>query len=119
MTELTWLVDLIVNHELSPKTKKHVLKRMKQVELNYQQPTIIVPQALPPPKVIHGAMQSPSTVAAMQRHQDIQASPQAPIAVTPQAQAAIASRQAMIEQALSGKVDKGHTSPPKAHAVPK
>ncbi len=112
MTELTWLADLIVNHELADKTKKHVLKRMKVVETQINNlPGIPAKRSLPQTQA-QAQAQAPSTIAALER-QTGQAIPQAPIAVSPQAQAALAARESLILQSQSGKPEAGRTSPRK------
>jgi ATP-dependent exoDNAse (exonuclease V) alpha subunit len=108
MSELSWLLDLLLNHGLEEKTKKHVAKRIAWVEkeLNGGHK----PKPIKPIKAPDGSIQSPSTIAAMERHL---AEPTQPIAVTAQTQAALISRQSAIEIAMSGKPEKGRTSPRK------
>jgi hypothetical protein len=115
MTELSFLVDLLLNHRLPKATKDAVAARIKEVEQNLaprSQAVAAPPRPLPPAV----AMQSPSTQALMAKHGDIApesvASPAAEvtqpavIAQTPAAVAAINSRQAAIAASMSGNVDK-------------
>lgn len=119
MTELAWLCDLLTKHELDPKMQKHIIKRIGFVESTYQsvprvtsQPIMNTPSI---PKVINGAMQSPSTIAAMERHSMTVQEPAQPIVVaaTPQAAMAMHSREQAIAAAQSGKPEAGRTSPRK------
>lgn len=127
MTELTFLLDLLLNHKLPKPTKVAVTERVKEVELQLQQGYQIphaarsLQMAPVPP---HLANQAPSTIAAMMKHPDLVAqltpaiSPvgetqPAVVAQTPAAQAALAQRQETINAAISGKPDKGRTSPRK------
>lgn len=130
MTELTFLVDLLLEHDLKPETKKAIAGRMRDVEEEITK-RIVQP-------VTHGysqvpnvsqhnfqpntwtsnttaPQQAPSTLAKMMLHGDIPSVPLAPpiesakveiIAHTPQAAAAMQSRQQVIADSLSGKVDK-------------
>jgi hypothetical protein len=141
MTELTFLIDLLLNHKLSKVSRDAVAARIKDVESGLgalgprpQQlsaaPTLV---NIPP----HLVGQSPSTIAALMRQEQAGAAPvgvpvlqelnggpilppppaaptaPAGIAQTPAAQAAMNARAATIGQAVSGKPDKGQTSPRK------
>lgn len=142
MTELTFLLDLLLNHKLPMATRVAITERVKEVEQRLNQAPMQmvprgtaapVPQNLPP----HLVGQSPSTIAAMTRNgfvpesprtegvitntvefRGIQIQPPEPqsvtvIAQTPAAMAALNDRQAAISQAISGKPEKGRTSPRK------
>lgn len=119
MTELTFLLDLLLNHKLPVATRVAVTERIRQVEASLlMAPAPARPMPVPP----HLANQSPSTVAALQRHPDLIAelakaqpvvSPVAVIAHTPEAQAAMSARQQAIDLAITGKPEKGRTSPRK------
>ena len=137
MTELSFLVDLLLNHRLPKPTREAVAARIKEVEKGmgnpltgitatpaFQARPIVAPAAIP----AHMVGQPASTVAAMMRQeaagapQAIQSNhvseipPPAPVAViaqTPQTAAALADRNAAIAQAISGKPEKGRTSPRK------
>lgn len=124
MTELSFLLDLILNHKLPKATKDAVAARIKDVEAGYSvrspTPQMARPMAVPPG--MEG--QSPSTIAAMMRHGDvapIQSAEPAPVAVvaqTPAAMAAMAARNQALQAAtgagaFTGKPEKGRTSPRK------
>ncbi len=129
-SELSFLLDILLNHKLPKPTREAVTARIKEVEARLTQPSqrVAAPSqmvaAVPP----HLAGQSASTIAAMMRHeQNVPAPPIAvaaaaqvdhpqPVAViaqTPAAQAALADRQAAISGAISGKPAPGRTSPRK------
>jgi CTP:molybdopterin cytidylyltransferase MocA len=123
MTELSFLLDLLLNHKLAKVTRELVVARIREVEVRSQSPAATRPAqtsaAIPP----HLVGQSPSTIAAMMRHEAGGVAP--PIAVaplvdtppvvaqTPAAAAALAARQSVIDSAISGKPEKGRTSPRK------
>lgn len=118
MTELAFLLELLLNHKLPRPTKVAVTERIKEVEQRLGNATLQRPAAplqsqgfIPP----HLANQAPSTIAAMARHPDLAAALEQPavVAQTPAAQAALASRQQAIAIATSGKEEKGRTSPRK------
>jgi hypothetical protein len=143
MTELSFLLDLLLNHKLPKATREAVTQRIKDVEtrLSSAAPSFRVsaapapvPFQLPP-----GAPpQSPSTLAAMARHaandagipmqrQDIAVVQDTPglavlgteptqpavVAQTPAAMAAMLQRNEVIARAASGKPEPGRTSPRK------
>ncbi len=134
MTELSFLLDLLLNHKLPKPTKEAVSQRIKHVEMMLTQTSVQL-QMRPPPGAITGIGpvqvvpphligQAPSTIAAMMRHGDAPPVPPPPsqdnppaapvmIAQTPAAQQALAERQAAIAGAISGKPEKGRTSPRK------
>lgn len=118
MTELGFLLELLLNHKLPVATRKLLTERIKEVEVRVmsgQGQVAPRPQIAPlPPQM---ANQSASTLAAMMRHQET-AAPAAPepvvvVAQTPLAQAAMASREQAIAAAISGKPVKGETRPRK------
>lgn len=146
MTELTFLVDLLLNHKLPKPTRQAVANRIKEVEESFARvpsnsPRFsVTPMAAPVAIPSHLVGQSPSTIAAMMRqeqagglvstplpHVDMgdaipahptigQAPPPQPVTViaqTPMAAAAMAERHAAIIQGISGKPEKGRTSPRK------
>lgn len=141
MTELTFLVDLLLNHKLPKPTQQAVANRIKEVEEGFARvPSnsprfAVTPMAAPAAIPSHLVGQSPSTIAAMMRQeaggagtQPIPSNPvteqsnppplQNPVPVTiiaqtPMAAAAMADRQAAIIQAVSGKPERGRTSPRK------
>lgn len=119
MTELSFLIDLLLNHRLQKGTKEVIQQRIKDVEAGMAMP-MQVPRAVAMPAHLSPAiaMQSPSTQALMAKHAAMGEPPPAPVKVeqiaqTPAAQAALASRQQAIAIGLSGKPAKGETSPRK------
>lgn len=120
MTELGFLLELLLNHKLPKATRVAVTERVKEVEGRLgARPVALAPIQNVPPQL---ANQSPSTIAAMMKHPDlvqgmaVPPPPPAPvenIAQTPATAAALASRQAAIQEAMSGKPEKGRTSPRK------
>lgn len=129
MTELSFLIDLLLNHKLPKPTKEAVAERLKTVEANLMfAPMRSLPQAILP-QPVGMPPQAQSTLAAMARHAAAAnepypagVSPQVtpatdtPVAVigqTPAAIAAMNSRQAAISAAISGKPEKGATRPRK------
>lgn len=131
MTELSFLIDLLLNHRLPKATRDAVAVRIREVEGKAPTPSWIMPansnnsyQVTTLPNQPAGlAPQSPSTLAALARHPDLVAemtrqaeAPSANVAViaqTPAAAAAMAQRQATILQAQTGKPMAGETRPRK------
>lgn len=145
MTELSFLLELLLNHKLPQATKKAVTERVKEVEAGLSTTRMYIPstsgidpsQISAHPRVTahippHLVGQAPSTIAAMMRNgfvpeppsgmaQAVQMSMPAPpepqpvavVAQTPAAAAAMNDRQNAIAQAISGKPEKGRTSPRK------
>ncbi len=128
MTELSFLIDLLLDHELPPKTKQAVAERIKVVEQGLTTNPIthhgtslgvsLTGTPLPP----HLAKQAPSTLALMAKHGDIPdvaapvmppVEPVAQIAHTPAAAAAMNSRNAAIAESIAGKIDKTTGRPKK------
>lgn len=135
MTELSFLLDLLLNHKLSKPTRDAIVMRLKDVELAiYSRPSVPYSgQAITASSVI-GPPQAASTLAAMARHAQVSvvtpdgsvtsanpalitpgpiSAPVAIVAQTPAAVAAINARQESINLALSGKPAKGETRPRK------
>lgn len=110
MTELAFLLDLLLNHRLPAATKAAISDRLKEVE-KMLAPAPRAPAPVPPQL----ANQAPSTIAALMKHPDLmeKAMPVEVIAQTAQTAAALASREQAIQQAMSGKIEKGRTSPRK------
>ena len=133
MTELSFLIDLLLNHELQKQTKDAIAERIKQVEAALTATRMVVPlsSGVRPEDIrtvpAHLANQSPSTIAAMIRHEQNGEAPPMPtaaataplpvqpqvIAQTPAAVAAVNARQQAIQQAISGKPAPGETRPRK------
>ncbi len=124
-TELGFLIELLLNHELPKDTKSLIASRVKVVEANLaprtQAPMQVNWQQPPGPK------QAASTLAAMARHGDIpaapvsvQAAPPEPVAViaqTPATAAAMNARNDMISASLDKKIDKATGRPKKFLSV--
>ncbi len=112
MSELSFLLDLMFNHKLPKSARDLVMARVKEVELG-QRMIVAVDNGpnyrAPPPS-------APSSRDVAQRHPDlvpVAAQPVAVIAQTPQAVAAMNSRQIAINESLAGKVDKTSGRPRK------
>ncbi len=114
MTELTFLVELLLNHKLQKSTRDMIASRLKEVEEGFtgmRDPRFVVTGGTPA-----FGNQAPSTLAAMARHSgssttiNIAASePSIPVAIvaqTPAAVQAMNSRQQAISESMAGKVDK-------------
>lgn len=108
-TELSFLVEIVLYDKPNKVIKEKLLERIKLVQSGPQRVTL--PYTAPPPQLA----QSPSTLAAMQRHANegtVDVPPAQPIATTPQASQALALRQKIIDEAINGKAP-GRTSPRK------
>ncbi len=110
MTELSFLVDLLLNHKLPKATRDLVASRIKEVEgrlTPYQGLTLTQPQIPPPPVLVNGAPQAASTIAAMARHAEA-APVTMPVAIaqTAATAAALNSRHQAISESIAGKIDK-------------
>lgn len=109
MTELTFLIELLLNHKLPKVTKDLIAKRITEVETAFrpqQGPSVSADPAVKP-------TQAASTMAILARNPDLTPSPVAVVAQTPATAKALADRQESIALAMSGKVEKGRTSPRK------
>jgi hypothetical protein len=123
MTELGFLIELLLNHELSKPTKDLIASRIREVEVKIKDDYPVYTGSINNPNF--GArppavQQAPSTIAAMIKHGDLpdnikvtpkeHLQPVAIIAQTPAAMAGLEHRNKAISDALSGKVDKklGH-----------
>lgn len=133
MTELSFLLDLLLNEKLSKSVKEKITARVKEIEvLVASSPTYIrnfqaqQMHSMPPGQIVNGAPQSPSTIAAMQRQAVLQ--PTSPdtsqidqsvppvIVASPAAAQAIANRNQAINEGINsvhGKGVPGRTSPRK------
>lgn len=114
MTELGFLIELLTEHKIPNALKKRIVERMKEVEsaissrppgTNVNIPrAVVLPPGLPP--------QSPSTLAAMARHQEAAHAPEIPppptapieIAQTVAAAQALQQRQQILNDAINGQV---------------
>lgn len=103
MTELTFLVELLLNHRLQKPTKDAVATRIKEVEAAIAQ--------LPPQSPLRPLPAAVSSRDVAQRHPEV--APVAIVAQTPAASAALASRQQAINESLAGKINKDTGRPRK------
>lgn len=118
MSELSFLIQLLLNDDVPVKVKLLLADRIKEVEANLTvRPVAPQPAARPAPQ-----MQAASTLAALERHGMIDMAvgsagalpvPIEQIAQTPAAAAALAQRNAIMQGAASGKPQAGATSPHK------
>lgn len=140
MTELSFLIELLLNHKLPKPTKDAIAERIKDIQMApaslpepgyirpVAQPQMETPIALTTPDNKPMAQQSPSTVAALLKHglaigsavvatPPVAPEPVAVIAQTPAAMAALQSRRAAIAAgnsgAFQGRPAAGETSPRK------
>lgn len=125
MTELSFLLDLLLTHKLSPATKKVIVDRIKCVEANLARPVHQPPTLVSPMKSVAANAQAASTLAILEKHNLDPANPaEQPlhpltipavpiVAQTPAAVAALNARQQAINIAASGREEKGRTSPRK------
>ncbi len=67
ISELSFLIELLLNHELKKETKDLIAGRIKEVEANLVAQPIFLPTRHTTP-VPNPTLQSPSTLAAMARH---------------------------------------------------
>lgn len=125
-SELSFLLDLLLNQKLLSPVKKIVVERIKEVEAALSAvPPIPSP---PPPRIrpLNGVIQAASTQALLDRDGPLPTSPMPPApaamqpqaiptqtAFTPAAQAALEARRALIGQAVSGATERGRTQPRK------
>lgn len=118
MTEIQWLVDIMLNNKLSEPVKQKFIARIGEVEakLTPSRPAPFGHPGLVNP-VIGPSAQSPSTQAALARQQAEGIEPfvgsNSPVAQTLGAAQALNARQQAIAIAASGAPEKGRTSPRK------
>lgn len=122
MTELSFLIKLLLLDELPKPIKEMVAERIREVEMllcksgdAYTQVKVNLPQTHQVPINFPGVISSrnggpPSTQPPPP---PIIAEQPEVVAQTPQTQAALASRQQAIDAALSGKIDKVNGRPRK------
>ncbi len=79
MTELQFLIDLLLNQKLPIKTKQLVADRITQVEANM---TNVPHRTIMPSKIINGAQQAASTIALMEKDHSKESS-MTPIVLAP------------------------------------
>lgn len=115
MTELGFLIDLLLYHKLSVATKTAITSRLKAVEEELQNSLQNRPRQVPN-LAINGIPQAPSMQAIMARNPDLIAPAPTPVTVvaqTPAAMAAMASREAAINESMQGKTNKDTGRPRK------
>jgi hypothetical protein len=115
MSELSFLIELLLNHDLQKVTKDLVASRIKEVEAAITSkpqpfyPTTFTAATIPMPQ------QAPSTLALMAKHGDLPPvptpvmppiEPVAQIAQTAATAAAMNSRHAAIAASIAGATDK-------------
>jgi len=128
MSELSFLLDLLLNFKLHATVKQLITNRIKEIEFKHGPPLNAYQASLPVDRSIRPARsaQSPSTQRILDEMAAegaalIQPNPVAPespgiptqIAQTPAAALALAARQEAINIAVSGKEERGRTSPRK------
>jgi hypothetical protein len=112
MTELSFLLELLLEHELKKDTQKLIRERIKEIEAR---PTAVHAQA---PRPAQGN-QAPSTQKLLDEMAQATGSPvpqmaaQIPNPSTNAAAQALMHRAELIAQAVSGKEEKGRSSPRK------
>lgn len=128
MSELSFLLDILLNHQLQKPTKDAIRDRIREVEAGLVAGVIAAPAPRPQPAAANPRAQSPSTMALLAKHPDLVGGggeipapacvpdpvvPVAVIAQTPAAAQAMALRNQSIQQAMSGRPEQGRTSPRK------
>lgn len=125
MTELSFLIELLLEHELGKETKTLIKERIREIQdysdirtsssvkgtllVHSRDPTAQAPSILAKyPDLGSGMVDKP-----LSTDPDIHPIPLEAIAKTPEAAKALADRQRMIAQSMSGKVEPGRTSPHK------
>ena len=131
MTELRFLIHLLLEHKLPTETKKLIADRISQVETNlnagprsvqftpgtiatYQRP-LPTAQAPSTQRILDAIQEDSQTPEQLNQQIDrvVNAPNPTVIAQTPAAAAALAARQEAIRIATSGKEEKGRTAPRK------
>lgn len=105
MTEISFLIELLLNHKLTKATKDLIAERIKAIQIPVTQahPTTITYNT-------SGLVtQVASTVAAMVKHAETAPLPVEQIAQTPATAAAMQHRQDMINRSISGKLHPDST----------
>lgn len=108
-TPISFILDLILDYELPADAQKVCRKYVRELEGSMQSNVVSRNQQTKP---IHGAIQAPSTQRLLDEMAAQTGAP-LPIVASQQAAKAMESRQAAINQALSGLPEKGRTSPKK------
>ncbi len=111
MTELSFLIKLLLNEKLQKATRDLIAARIEEVQLEFVKQTI--PYSLPQPVPASTSSQCASTQALLAKHPDLAAAAPAVIAHTQAAAAAMSSRNQAIAESMAGKVDKNTGRPRK------
>lgn len=125
-SELSFLLDLILDDQIPKPVKTRLLSRIRDVEKNY---ATVATQATNIPRGTRAqinspiiAAQSPSMQRLMDQNPDLIPAPPVPtyaeitaqmVPVTAQAAGALAQRQALMNNALKEKPEAGRTGPRK------
>ncbi len=117
-SELSFLIDLLMKNKLPPAAKDLVAQRIQAIADGVKATQSMPIGTYTATSSVLLSNQSPSTQAILARNPDLAAvaAPPQPVAViaqTPAAVAAINARNQTIAQAMSGKPEKGQTSPRK------
>lgn len=119
MTELSFLIELLLNHDVPKVTKDLIAGRIKEVESKLQYVPSNAPGAVNYMNIRPATgQQAASTLALMAKHGDLDPNvivpvpamppvePVVQIAQTPAAAVAMNSRNIAISESIAGKVDK-------------
>jgi len=117
MTELGFLIDLILNEKLTRRLKDRISERIKMIEANGQSSTwnTVLPRQASANVSIHDG-QPESTKRLLEKLQDMPGHIDPimpPQPVTQAAAEALNRRQQIINDAVNGRQDKTRTSPKK------
>lgn len=119
MTELSFLIDLILNEKLTKRLKERISERIKEIESQPQVPNWMPTHsrnAVPTVGVSIHDGQPESTKRLMEKHrieEPLQIIQPQTSGVSLAAQQALQARNDAIMQAVSGREEKGRTSPRK------
>lgn len=105
ISELSFLIELLLKHKLPPATKDLIATRIKDVE-EHTRSSHTIPFVSNRPVAPGGVAQAASMQAIMDRNPDLVTQPVAVIAQTPETAAAMNSRNTAIAESMAGKVDK-------------
>lgn len=103
MTELQFLVDLLLNHKLNTSTKKLVAERISFVEEHLRSGNELRPKLAP--RLVNGAVQAASTQALLDRDASVPNS--TPIALAPLPALAPTTQRIVGGEVNTGKGTKG------------
>ncbi len=108
MTELQFLIDLLLNHKLSPATKKLVAERIGVVEGQYSKAPTPSQRVLQPQRDTNGIVQAASTMAILNRDPAQDGSNSTPIVVAPTP--ALSPSSMALNRIVGGEVNTGRGS---------